>query len=73
MCQGAHRPFLPGKAALDADLKKCDKHSVACELSGYGFKAFATDICGVISPSSHCYVGLRPLMPLLVIVHIVMP
>jgi hypothetical protein len=25
----------------------------ACELSGYGFRAFATNICGIISPSSN--------------------
>jgi hypothetical protein len=51
--KNAPRPFLPGKAALDAELKKCNKHLSACELSGYGFKAFATDICGIISPSSN--------------------
>jgi hypothetical protein len=45
------------KAALDADTKKCSKHSDACTLSGYGFKAFATDICGVISSSSHRLLG----------------
>jgi hypothetical protein len=46
-------PFIPGKAALDADVKKCNKHLSACELSGYGLKAFATDIFGIISPSSN--------------------
>jgi hypothetical protein len=34
-------------------VKKCNKHLSVCELSGYGFKAFATDICGIISLSSN--------------------
>jgi hypothetical protein len=57
MCKNAPRPFIPGKAALDADKKKCIKHSSACELAGYGFKPFATDICGILSPSSHLFLN----------------
>jgi len=37
----------------NAELKKCNKHLCACKLMGYGFKAFATDTCGIISPSSN--------------------
>jgi hypothetical protein len=53
MCKNTPRPFLPGKAALDDKLKTCNKHLSAFELSGYDFKAFATDICGILSPSSN--------------------
>jgi hypothetical protein len=53
MCKNTPRPFLPGKAALDAESKKCNKHFSASKLSGYGFKAFATDICDIITPSSN--------------------
>jgi hypothetical protein len=53
MCKAAPRPFQPGNAALDADTKKCSKHSDACTLSGNCFKAFATDTYGVIPPLSY--------------------
>jgi hypothetical protein len=32
MCKNALRPFLPGKAALDTELKKCNEHLSTCEL-----------------------------------------
>jgi hypothetical protein len=41
-----------GKAAEDAELRKYRKHQEACEQAGFGFKAFAVDVFGVMSKSA---------------------
>ena len=55
MCASFAKPYIVGKAALEADKKKYIKHGEACEKAGYGFQAFATDTSGVLSPSSYLY------------------
>jgi hypothetical protein len=55
MCANTPKPYIVGKAALEADEKKYIKHKVACENAGYEFQAFATDTSGVLSPSSYLY------------------
>jgi hypothetical protein len=42
-----------GKAAADAEVRKYDKHMVPCEQAGFGFKAFAADVFGVLTPKSY--------------------
>jgi hypothetical protein len=42
-----------GKAAEDAEVRKYAKHSEACEQAGFGFKAFAIDVFGVMSKNSY--------------------
>jgi hypothetical protein len=41
-----------GKKAEEAERRKYTKHQAACENSGFGFKAFATDVFGVVTSSS---------------------
>jgi hypothetical protein len=50
MCENYPKPYVVGKAVLEADIKKNKKHSEACEKAGYGFQAFASDTSGVLSP-----------------------
>jgi hypothetical protein len=44
--------IVVGKKAEEAEKKKYQKHQVACENAGYGFKAFAVDVFGVLAPDS---------------------
>jgi hypothetical protein len=46
------RAVIVGKAARDAEGMKVRKHSLPCEQAGFGFKAFAVDVFGVLSPDS---------------------
>ena len=41
-----------GKAAQSAEDRKIAKHRTACEAAGYGFKAFALDVFGVMGKES---------------------
>jgi hypothetical protein len=41
-----------GKAAQSAEDRKIAKHMAACEAAGYGFKAFALDVFGVMGKES---------------------
>ena len=41
-----------GKAAQSAEDRKIAKHQAACEAAGYGFKAFAVDVFGVMGKES---------------------
>ena len=42
-----------GKYAEDAEAAKYTKHAFSCEQSGYGFKAFAIDVFGVMAKKSY--------------------
>ena len=44
--------IVVGDAAQKAEDRKIEKHAVACEDAGYGFRAFAVDIFGVIAKES---------------------
>jgi hypothetical protein len=55
MCENYPKPYVVGKAVLDADIRKNKKHSEACEKAGYGFQAFASDTSGVLSPDSYTF------------------
>ena len=41
-----------GKKAQEAEDRKVRKHGAACEAAGYGFKAFALDVFGVLGRGS---------------------
>ena len=41
-----------GDAAQRAELGKIEKHGLACEAAGYGFRAFAMDVFGVLGKES---------------------
>jgi hypothetical protein len=42
-----------GKSAEQAETRKYNKHQAACEQAGFGFKAFAADVFGVLTGRSH--------------------
>ena len=48
-----HDQTVVGKCAEDAETAKYTKHALSCEQAGYGFKAFAIDVFGVMAKKSH--------------------
>ena len=45
--------LVVGKTAEDAELVKYNKHAIPCENAGFGFKAFAIDVFGVMAKKSY--------------------
>ena len=47
--------IVVGKKAEDAGVLKIRKHQQACEAAGFGFKAFAVDVFGVLTRDSTAF------------------
>ena len=52
LCSTRQPEVEVGKAAQRAEKNKINKHLAACEAAGYGFKAFAIDVFGVMGEES---------------------
>jgi len=53
MCENFPKPYVVGKAASEADIKRNNKHSDACDKAGYWFQA--SDTSGVLFPPAYLF------------------